>query len=65
MEAGLVADAGDLFSLTAAQIAGLDRMGQKSAQNIIDNIEGAKAQPLDHLLVSLGIETLGTTFSRP
>ena len=64
LDAGLIVDAADLFTLTAASIANLDRMGVKSAENLISEIEKAKGQPLDRLLVSLGIETLGTSFSR-
>lgn len=64
VDAGLIVDGGDLFTLTASDIASLDRMGPRSADTLIAEIKKAKQQPLDRLLVSLGIDTLGTTLSR-
>jgi DNA ligase (NAD+) len=60
MEKGLVKDAADLFSLTMEQLLGLERMGEKSAQNLLDNIERAKKRPLSRLLFALGIRHVGS-----
>jgi DNA ligase (NAD+) len=49
----------DLYSLAVDDIAGLDRMGEKSAQNLIDSIESSKKRPLSALLVALGIRFVG------
>lgn len=56
---GLVKDAADLFFLEHDQLAGLERWGTKSAQNLLDQIEAAKTRPLDRFLVSLGIKEVG------
>jgi DNA ligase (NAD+) len=60
MDKGLVKDAADLFSLTKEQLLGLERMGEKSAQNLLDNIERAKKRPLSRLLFALGIRHVGS-----
>jgi DNA ligase (NAD+) len=49
----------DLFSLTAAQLAGLERMGEKSAQKLAAAIESAKQTTLPRFLYSLGIRDVG------
>jgi DNA ligase (NAD+) len=55
----IVKDFGDLYSLEAETLAGLERMAQKSAQNIIDGIEKSKTQSLDRLIAALGIRHVG------
>jgi DNA ligase (NAD+) len=60
-EAGLVHDAGDLFTLNFDQLVALDRMGRKSAQNLLDAIERAKDRPIDRLIYGLGIRHVGET----
>ena len=57
--AGQIRDIGDLYSLTTEQLAALDRMGEKSAQNVIDALERSKSQSLDRLLFGLGIRHVG------
>jgi DNA ligase (NAD+) len=56
---GLVRDVGDLYSLTAEQLAGLERMGEKSASNLIQGIEASKTRPLGRLIFALGIRHVG------
>jgi DNA ligase (NAD+) len=57
--AGLVKDVADLFFLTKEQLLDLDRMAEKSAQNVLDSIEAAKHPPLAQLLYALGIPNIG------
>ena len=52
-------DVSDLYALTAEQIAGLDRMGDKSAANLIAAIEKSKEAGLARLLFALGIRQVG------
>ena len=61
VDKGLVDDVGDLYKLTVDDIAGLERMGEKSANNLIDAIEKSKNRPLFRLLTSLGIDYVGET----
>ncbi len=56
---GLVQDVSDLYALTAEQIAGLDRMGERSAANLIAAIEKSKEAGLERLLFALGIRQVG------
>jgi DNA ligase (NAD+) len=63
-EEGLISDAADLFYLTEADLAGLERMGEKSAKNIIDAIAIKKNPPLDRLIASLGIQHVGEETAR-
>ncbi|MCP4845251.1 MAG: NAD-dependent DNA ligase LigA [Actinomycetia bacterium] len=64
LEAGLVTDAADLYSLDPAALAELPRMGAKSAANLVAEINASRSQPLDRLLTALGIDALGTSLSR-
>ena len=57
--AGLLADAGDLYSLTVDKLLPLERIGERSAQLLVDNIEKSKSQTLVRLLVALGINNVG------
>lgn len=61
---GMVADPGDLFSLTVEELAGVDRMGLVSAGNLVAALDGARRRPLHRLLVGLGIRHLGPTGGR-
>ncbi|HVA38101.1 MAG TPA: NAD-dependent DNA ligase LigA [Candidatus Dormibacteraeota bacterium] len=60
VDTGLAHDIADLFSLTRDQLASLERMGEKSAQNVIDAREGAKNRPLWRLLNGLSIRFVGS-----
>ncbi|RJL32748.1 NAD-dependent DNA ligase LigA [Bailinhaonella thermotolerans] len=64
MEAGFVADFGDLFSLTRDQLLSLERMGETSTDNLLAAIERAKAQPLSRVLCALGVQGTGRSMSR-
>jgi len=55
----LIADASDLYELTVAQIEALERMGKKSAENVVQSIDESRTQPLDRLLTGIGIEHIG------
>ena len=59
VDRGLVRNAADLYSLHAADVAKLDRMGEKSAENLIRAIENSKANDLAKLLYGLGIRQVG------
>jgi len=56
---GLVTDSGDLYYLTSEQIAGLEKMGDKSAANMIDAIGKSKDTPLPRVIFALGIRHIG------
>ena len=55
----LIRDAADLYSLRAEDIASMERMGAKSAQNLIDAIEKSKSAGLERLIYALGIRNVG------
>lgn len=55
----LISDAADLYSLHAEDIAKLDRMGEKSAANLIDAIAASKQAGLERLIYALGIRNIG------
>ncbi len=57
---GLVNSIADLYNLTPEEIANLERMGSKSANNLIEAIEGSKQQPFSRVLYGLGIRYVGS-----
>jgi DNA ligase (NAD+) len=60
LEAGLVRDVADLYGLTVEQLAALDRMGEKSATNLVAAIAATRRDtPLDRLINGLGIPQVG------
>ena len=59
VEAGLIEGAADLYALKAEDVAKLDRMGEKSAENLIRAIEKSKANDLSRLIYGLGIRQVG------
>ena len=59
VDKGLVHDAGDLYHLSKEQIASLDRMAEKSAQNLLDAIEKSKTTTLPRFVSSLGVRHVG------
>jgi len=59
IEAGLVHDVADVFALTREQMLSLERMGEKSAGNIVNAIERSKTRPLPNVLLALGIRHVG------
>ena len=60
LDAGLIKNVADLYRLTAEQIEDLDRMGKKSADNLISAIERSKNAGLERLIYALGIRNIGT-----
>jgi DNA ligase (NAD+) len=64
VESGLVHTVADLYTLTREQIASMDRMGGKSADNLLQALEGSKHPPLDRLLYALGIREVGEVTAR-
>ncbi|MCD7917170.1 MAG: NAD-dependent DNA ligase LigA, partial [Clostridiales bacterium] len=60
IDAGLVSTPGDLYALKAEDVAGLDRMGKKSAENLIAAIERSKHQDVSRLICAFGIRQVGT-----
>ncbi len=57
--AGLIRDVADLYSLKLAEIADLERMGEKSAQNFLDGVQASKSRDLWRVLYGLGILHVG------
>ena len=60
----LIHNAADLYELTEDQLIGLERMGKKSAQNIIQGIELSKQVPFERVLFALGIRFVGETVAK-
>lgn len=64
VEAGLLSSAADIYYLEKEKIAQLERMGEKSADNLINSIEASKASGLDKLLYAFGIHQIGEKASK-
>lgn len=62
--AGLVKDLPDLYTLTFEQVLALDRVGEKTATNLIQGIEESKKQPFERVLFGLGIRYVGETVAK-
>jgi DNA ligase (NAD+) len=58
-ERGLVKDVADIYKLTKKDLLGLERFADKSAQNIVDEIERSKNLPLERVIYGLGIRMVG------
>jgi len=56
---GLVKDSGDLYGLNRDALLGLERMGEKSAANVLASLEKSKDRPLARLIFALGIPNIG------
>src|SRR5579864_4055406 len=59
IERGLVKNVADIYDLTKKDLLSLERFADKSAQNILDEIENSKALPLDRVIYGLGIRFVG------
>jgi len=59
VQSGLVRDVAELYALKLSDVAGLERMGEKSAQNLLDGVEASKQRDLWRLLFGLGILHVG------
>ena len=64
VDKGLVRDVSDLYYLTKEQLAGLERMADKSAENIINAIQESRKRSLDRLVFGLGIRFVGEHVAR-
>jgi DNA ligase (NAD+) len=62
--AGLVANYADLYALQKEQILPLERMAEKSAENLIQGIENSKTIPFERVLYALGIRYVGETVAK-
>ena len=60
----LIKDAADLYHLTVDDIKDLDRMGQKSAENIVNGIAASRSVPFERVLFALGIRFVGETVAK-
>ena len=60
----LIKDAADLYRLTVDDIKDLDRMGQKSAENIVNGIAASRSVPFERVLFALGIRFVGETVAK-
>ncbi len=60
IETGLVKDAADIYYLEKEHLLGLERMGDKLATKIVDNIEASKQRPLSRIILALGILHVGS-----
>lgn len=61
---GLVKDYSDLYELTIDQVIPLERMAQKSAENLVNGIEKSKEIPFERVLFALGIRYVGETVAK-
>jgi DNA ligase (NAD+) len=59
VDKGLVKDVADLYALKEEAVAGLERMAEKSAQNLLEEIEASKKNSLERLIYALGIQFVG------
>ena len=64
VDQGLVKDLSDLYELNVESLGALERMGEKSAQNLLDGLDRSKEQPFDRVLFALGIRHVGATVAR-
>ncbi|WP_328404405.1 NAD-dependent DNA ligase LigA [Streptomyces sp. NBC_00390] len=64
VDAGLVGDIADLFTLTREQLLELDRMGATSTDNLLAAIETARTRPLSRVFCALGVRGTGRSMSR-
>ncbi|MGB9802226.1 NAD-dependent DNA ligase LigA, partial [Desulfofundulus sp.] len=64
LTAGLVRDPADLYTLRLEDLVPLERMGKKSAQNLLEAIEKSKSNPLYRLIFALGIRHVGERAAR-
>ena len=61
---GLIRDVADLYTLTIGKLARMERLGEKSAQNIVDAVEKSKEVPFERVLFALGIRYVGETVAK-
>lgn len=61
---GLIANYADLYTLTKEQVMPLERMAEKSAENLVKGVEASKAIPFERVLFGLGIRYVGETVAK-
>ncbi|RFC53213.1 NAD-dependent DNA ligase LigA [Brumimicrobium aurantiacum] len=61
---GMIRNSADLYTLSFEQIAGLERMGDKSANNLLKGLEDSKKIPFERVLFALGIRHVGETVAK-
>ncbi len=64
VESGLVRSAADLYTLNREDLLRLDKFGEKKADNLLQAIETSKKQPLERLIIGLGIHGVGEVAAR-
>lgn len=64
LDTGRIEKLSDIYTLEAGDLAGLERMGAKSAGNVMEAILKSKERSLEHLLLALGIRYVGRTSAR-
>jgi len=64
VDRGLVSSLTDIYALTARQLEGLERMGEKSAQNLVEAVRASKGRGLERVLAGLGIRHIGERNAR-
>ncbi|HEY3236848.1 MAG TPA: NAD-dependent DNA ligase LigA [Polyangiaceae bacterium] len=64
VDRGMLRDVADLYDLNAEELQKLDRMGTKSAQNVIASIQSSRARTFDRLVTGLGIPQIGQVAAR-
>ena len=64
VDAGLLQEADQLYSLTREQLCALDRFGEKKAENLLAAIEKSKGRRLDSFIYAIGIPNIGTKTAR-
>lgn len=63
-EAGLIRNYADLYDLSFDQIVDLDRMADKSANNLLNGLKASKAVPFERVLFAIGIRFVGQTVAK-
>jgi len=61
---GLIKNVTDFYSLKKEQLEGMERMGEKSAQRILDGLEASKNVPFERVMFALGIRFVGETVAK-
>lgn len=61
---GLIHDVADLYTLTVGKLARMERLGEKSAQNIVDAVKKSTEVPFERVLFALGIRYVGETVAK-
>ena len=64
VDSGMVETPADVYSLNVGQLAGLERMGEKSAENLVDALEKSKHTTLERFVYALGVRNVGESTAR-